>query len=141
MYVNPYLSFDGTTEEAFNFYAKVLGGGITLIQRYGEVPGCEGMSDKDKGKAMHARFESGKVVLLATDSTPDHPYEGIKGMSVALQVDTPEDAERIFAGLAEGAKEIEMPIMQTFWSTRFGMLTDHYNIRWMVNCVQEPPKA
>ena len=141
MHVNPYLSFDGTTEEAFNFYAKVLGGRIVTIMRFGDVPGCEGLSEKDKNRVMHAAFEADKVVLLATDATPDHPYEGIRGMSVALQVDTPEDAERIFAGLSEGAKHIEMPIAQTFWSVRFGMLTDAYNIRWMVNCVQAPPQA
>jgi PhnB protein len=48
-------------------------------------------------------------------------------------VDTPAEAERIFHEMSDGGK-VQMPIGETFWARRFGMLTDKYGIPWMVNC-------
>lgn len=137
----PYLSFDGNTEEAFAFYGKVLGGTTTALLRFGESPGCENMPEADKNKIMHARFEVGDQVLLATDATPDHPYQAPNGMQLTIQVKEPAEAERVFAALAEGAKSIGMPIAETFWSVRFGMLVDRYGTPWMINCEQAPAGA
>lgn len=137
----PYLSFDGNTEEAFGFYEKALGGKTVALLRFGDTPGCEGISDAEKNKIMHARFEVGDQVLLATDATGDHPYQGNKGMQLTIQVKEPDEAERVFAALSEGAQAVIMPIAETFWSVRFGMLVDRYGTPWMVNCEQMPTGA
>ena len=137
----PYLSFDGNTEEAFAFYEKALGGKTTALLRFGDSPGCENMPAADKNKIMHARFEVGDQVLLATDATGDHPYQGNKGMQLTIQVKEPAEAERVFAALADGAQHVVMPIGETFWSVRFGMLVDRYGTPWMVNCEQMPAGA
>jgi len=45
-----YITFNGNTEEAFNFYASALEGKITNIQRFGDSPHGGQMSDADKRK-------------------------------------------------------------------------------------------
>ena len=64
---------------------------------------------------------------------PEHPYEGSKGFSVSLNVDTPAEAERVFQALAENGT-VQMPLAQTFWAVRFGMLVDRFGIPWLINC-------
>jgi PhnB protein len=81
---------------------------------------------------MHARLVVGDQVLMGSDAPPDH-FEKTQGMSVALQVNDPIEAERIFAALADNGT-VRMPIQPMFWAIRFGMLTDRFGIPWMVNC-------
>jgi len=83
---------------------------------------------------MHARLIVGDEVLMGSDAPPDR-YEPMKGITVTLGVDEPADAERIFSALAEGGT-VQMPIQQTFWAARFGMLTDRFGTPWMINCEQ-----
>jgi PhnB protein len=59
---------------------------------------------------------------------------------VALQINDPTEAERLFQALEEGGK-VKMPLQQRFWATRFGMLVDRFGIPWMINCVQAAEKA
>ena len=87
-----------------------------------------------RDKVMHARLIVGDEVLMGSDAPPDR-YEPMKGITVTLGVDEPADAERIFSALAEGGT-VQMPIQQTFWAARFGMLTDRFGTPWMVNCEQ-----
>ena len=103
MQLNPYLTFNGNCEEAFNFYAKCLRGELALLQRFGDTPGCEDMPASHRDKIMHVRLQLGDQVLMASDNHPDHPFEGIKGCSIALSVDQPDEADRIFNELAQGA--------------------------------------
>ena len=70
---------------------------------------------------------------MGSDAHPGHPYEGVKGCSVAMQVDTPEEAERLFKALSEKGT-ILMPIQATFWAVKFGMFTDQFGVPWMINC-------
>lgn len=132
MQINAYLVFNGNCEEAFNFYARCLRGEIVSLQRFGDTQGCEGMPAAHKDKIMHVRLHAGSQVLMASDNHPDHPYEGVKGCSIAVSVDKPEEAERIFTELSQGGTVI-MPIQETFWAQRFGMLTDRFGVPWMVN--------
>jgi PhnB protein len=132
-----YLIFNGTAEAAFEFYAKCLGGKITNLSRFAEAPDCGHMSADDQKRVMHVRMEVGDQILMASDSHPAMGYDGIKGCSVAIQTTDPDQAERFFNALKEGA-EIRMPLGQTFWSERFGMLTDKFGAEWMVNCEKAP---
>lgn len=133
MRLHTYLSFNGDCREALAFYARQLGGNVVAMQSFGEVPGCEGMPADVKDKIMHGRVDIGAYSLMGTDATPDHPYPGVHGAHVVADVDEPEKAESLFAALAIDA-QVEMPLDQTFWARRYGILTDRFGVRWMVNC-------
>jgi len=133
MQVNPYLTFDGQCEAAFTFYAQCLGGEIVAMSRFGETPGCGDVPSDFHDKIMHARLVAGDQLLMGSDCIPDQPYEGVKGCSVALNVDATAEAERIFDALAESGT-VQMPLEPAFWAARFGMLVDQFGVPWMVNC-------
>lgn len=133
MKINPYLNFDGTCEEAFKFYAKCLGGEIVAMIPFGDTEACGHVPAEFKSKIMHARLVSGDVVLMGSDCTPDYPYEGIRGSTVAIQVSQTSEAERLFSALAESGT-VTMPLQKTFWAARFGMFVDQFGVPWMVNC-------
>jgi len=138
MQLAAYLLLDGNAEEAFDFYARCLGGTVTRLSRYGEAPPEMPMPPEMREKVMHIRLEVGDQVLMGSDAMASMgPYEPIKSCSVAIQVDTPAEAERIFRALVDGGTA-QMPIGETFWSTRFGMLVDRYGVPWMVNCPPAP---
>ena len=132
-----HLNFGGNCEEAFQAYAASLRAELSL-QRFGETPGCEDMPASQKDKVMHARLQKGNAVLMASDNHPDHPYEGVKGCSVALTLDEVEEADRIFNELAQGGTVI-MPMQETFFATRFAQLRDRFGINWMI--MRERPAA
>jgi len=137
MQMNPYLFFDGNCEKAFKFYEKVLGGKVLAMLPYeGGPPSDDVPSDWSK-KIMHARLAAGDIVLMGSDAPPPH-QEPMKGFSVSLQVDEPADAERIFGALSQNGT-VKMPICETFWARRFGMLVDQFGTPWMINC--EPMAA
>jgi PhnB protein len=132
MQVNPYLSFNGNCEEAFNYYAKVLGGTINDMMTAENTPMAAEMPPDRVKKIMHAKITIDGEVLMASDVPPEH-YQTPQGMHVSLHPSEPEEAERIFASLAEGGT-IQMPIAQTFWARRFGVCVDRFGIPWLVNC-------
>ncbi len=132
MQMNPYLTFNGKCEAAFKFYEKVLGGKIAFMMRYSEAPAGTPTSAELKDKIMHARLAVGDEVLMGSDAPPQM-CEPMKGMSVTLNFDKPADADRVFAALAENGS-VRMPIQETFWAQRFGVLTDQFGTPWMINC-------
>lgn len=137
MELNPYLSFDGNCAEAFKFYEKSLGGKIVAMMTYAETPMKDQMPAGSHGKIVHARLTLGDRVLMGADAPPGR-YEPAKGMSVILGIDQPTEAERVFKALSENGT-VQMPIEETFWARRFGMVVDRFGIPWMVNC--EKPMA
>jgi PhnB protein len=127
MQLTPYIMFNGNCEEAMNFYAGALGGEIKEFSRYEGSP-AEGMSD-DKSKVMHARMVAGDSSIMGADA--QQPAQG-NNVHLSLNFDSVEKGEKIFAALSEGAT-VTMPLQDTFWGARFGMLTDKFGINWMVN--------
>ena len=132
MQLNPYLVFDGQCEAAFKFYQRCLGGKIEMMLTNGESPMADQTPPEWRNKIMHARLVVGDEVLMGSDAPPDR-YEGAKGFSVTLSIDEPAEAERIFNALAENGT-VRMPLQETFWAVRFGMLVDRFGIPLMVNC-------
>ena len=130
--LNPYLTFNGRCEAAFKFYEKVLGSKIEAMMTYGSSPMAEQTSPAWRNKIMHARRNVGDKMLMASDVPPDR-YEAMKGIMVTLGIDDPGEAERVFHALSESGT-IQMPIQETFWALRFGMLVDQFGTLWMVNC-------
>jgi PhnB protein len=132
MQLNPYLLFNGTCEEAFKFYAKTLDGTIKTMMPFEGSPMEKHAPEEWRKKIMHATLDLDGQVLMGSDARGEH-YHKPQGFSVSLSVDKPEEAERIFAALAEGGN-VRMALQETFWAARFGMVTDRFGIPWMVNC-------
>lgn len=132
MKINPYLNFNGNCQEAFQFYAKVLHGKDLHIMHFRDTPMAAEVPEKDKDLVAHARFSAGDTLIMGSDAAGGR-YNKPQGYAVNINVDTPEEAERVFKGLSDGAT-VGMPIQETFWAKRFGMLTDKYGTHWMVNC-------
>ena len=132
MQMNPYLSFDGKCETAFKFYEKVLGGKVLMMMKYGESPMAAQTPPESRDKIMHARLAVGDKLLMGSDA-PAQMYEPMNGIQVTLSVDKPAEADRIFGALAENGS-VRMPIQETFWAQRFGMLVDQFGTPWMINC-------
>ena len=133
--VNPYLSFNGQCEKAFKFYEECLGGSGLSFHKYGGSPMEGHVPAEWRDKVMHATLLFENTALMGADAPPNF-FTAPQGFSVSIHVDKPEDAERIFNALAKGGK-IQMPIQQTFWTARFGVLIDQFGIPWMVNCSQQ----
>ena len=127
---NTYLNFAGNCEEAFKTYEKILGGKIIMTHRMSDMP-MPSPEGKEK-QIAHIRMLVGEDVLMGSDS-PSQPTTKPSGFAVNVGVDTPEEADRIFAALAEGGVA-HMPIAETFWAQRFGMCVDRFGTPWMVNC-------
>lgn len=132
MQLNPYLSFNGRCEEAFRFYEKVLGGQIVAMMPHAGSPMEQHVPPEWREKIMHARLIVDDKVLMGSDAMPDR-YETMKGFNVTLGIDDPAEADRVFAALAENGT-VQMPIQETFWAHRFGMLVDQFATPWMINC-------
>ncbi|HEV3112270.1 MAG TPA: VOC family protein [Candidatus Binataceae bacterium] len=134
MELNPYLSFNGKCEAAFKFYEKCLGGKIIMMMTHGQSPMKDQTPADWQDKIMHARMTVGDRVLMGADAPPQY-YSKPQGFSVSLSVTDPADAERKFNALAENGT-VQMPLQQTFWAVRFGVLIDQFGIPWMINCEQ-----
>jgi PhnB protein len=134
MKLNVYLNFNGDCAAALKFYERHLGAKIEMMMPHGESPIAQQVPADWCEKVMHARLTLGDTIVMASDAPPDR-YQEPKGFSVSLSVDGAADAERIFAALAENGT-VQMPLQQTFWAAKFGMVVDKFQIPWMINCEQ-----
>ena len=136
MQLHPYLNFNGTCEEALNFYKEVLNGEIVGISHFSEMP--MEISEEDKNRVLNATFNFGNNSFMASDTMPGSGTPTSGNVTLALVTTDIDATNSTFAALAEGGK-INMPLDDAFWGARFGMLTDKFGIEWMINC--ELPKA
>ena len=127
--MNAYLTFDGTCREAMKFYAKCTGGELNLMT-FSEAPGNFPAEAKDR--IMHARLAKGGAVIMASDSMPGQPHIVGNYVWVAIKCESAEETEKLFAAFSENGKVV-MPVGETFWAVRFGMLTDQFGVNWMFN--------
>ncbi|HEY1528335.1 MAG TPA: VOC family protein [Candidatus Angelobacter sp.] len=134
--INTYLTFDGTCKQAMKFYEKCLGGELHLMA-FSEAPVDYPEASKDR--IMHARLAKGPAaILMASDSMPGKPPQQGDNFSVAIQCESAQEIDKLFSAMSEKGK-VTMPLQDTFWGARFGMLTDQFGINWMFNF--EKPKA
>jgi len=133
----PYLNFNGNAIKALAFYAKALGGTVTESSTFGDADMAkeEGMKDK----ILHATFEAGNLKFMVSDCPPGVRVSSGDMVSLSLPFYDLESIESTFKNLAEGAN-ITMPLQDTFWGARFGMLKDKYGVHWMLN-YDYPKKA
>jgi len=133
--IQPYLIFGGRCEEALDFYRNALGAEVDLLIRYQDSPESPppGMLPTGfENKIMHTSFRVGNNILMASDGCEDG--QCFSGFSLSIQVTTEAEADRFFTALCDGG-QVQMPLSKTFWSPRFGMLTDRFGISWMINVV------
>ncbi len=128
-----YLGFDGNCAEAMRFYERALGGKLEVLMSGAESPIAAQMPKEFAHRILHARLAlPGGGLLYAGDAPAHIPYEGIKGVSIALDYDTVAAAEKVFATLADGG-QVQMPMQSAFWAERWGMLIDRFGSPWIVN--------
>ena len=134
MRINPYLSFKGQCREAFEFYAKTFHGEIAMIMTQGESPMAAELPPENRDAVMHAQLNVGDQVLMGADAVEScGPSQG--NGCVTINVDGVDEAERLFAALSAGGT-VFMPIAETFWAQRFGIVTDRFGTPWMINCLK-----
>jgi len=133
--INPYLTFEGNCEEAFNFYRTVFGGEFTYLGRFHEMPDEFDIPEGQEDYVMHVSLPIGdETVLMGSDTSEafGDPVKKGNNFSISVNTDSREEADRFFNGLSENGGII-MPMNETFWGSYFGMLTDKFGIQWMVS--------
>ncbi|OYU79389.1 MAG: VOC family protein [Flavobacterium sp. BFFFF1] len=143
--INPYLTFNGTCEAAFNFYKSVFGGEFPFIGRYKDMPPAEDgkeLSPTEGELIMHVSLMIGNTPLMGSDAPGNYEGEMVTGnnVSISINADSRDEANRVFEGLSAGGT-VTMPIQDTFWGAYFGMFTDKFGINWMVNFDEVPSNA
>jgi len=131
--VQPYLFFSGRCEEALEFYKAAVGAKVTFVLHFNESPQPMPAGTVKPGfekKVMHCSFHVGGSELMASDGCGDNT--AFSGFSLSLSVPTEAEADRAFDALSRGGK-VTMLLGKTFWSPRYGMLTDKFGIAWMVS--------
>jgi PhnB protein len=128
-----FLNFDGNCREAMEFYKKCFAAELFLLS-YGEAPGDPAWAAKEvKDRIMHSSLTKGSLtILMAADIMPGMSFQSGANFSVAIQFENVREIEALFASLGENGT-ITMPLRETFWASSFGMLTDRFGIRWLLN--------
>ena len=139
--IQPYLFFNGACEQAVEFYKKALGAEVLMMMRYKECPEPmppDRVPPGFENKIMHTSLRIGQTIVMASDGcSADKPK--FEGFSLSIAVSSEAEVDRLFKGLSDGGK-VEMPPMKTFWSPRFGMLTDRFGIGWMISVATDAHK-
>lgn len=137
----PFLHFDGNCREAMEFYKQSLGAELFLLP-YSSAPGDQTwVTPESRDRVMHSTLKCGSdtPLLMASDTMPGHDFNPGNSFAVCIECDSAGEIEAFFTALSAGG-EVTMPLQDTFWNARFGMLTDKFGIRWMLN-YPLPPKA
>jgi PhnB protein len=130
MQVQPYLFFDGRCDEALDFYKKAIGAKVGMLMRFKEAPDQSMVAAGTENKVMHAQFQVGDTDILASDGRCTGKMN-FQGFALTISAASESEADKMFAALGEGG-QVTMPMAKTFFSPRFGMLTDKFGIGWMV---------
>lgn len=133
--INPYLMFNGNAEEAFNFYKSVFGGEFTILQRVKETPEADKVPENEQEKIMHVALPIGEGnTLMASDNVASRGSATVQGTNLYISITTESEEEttNLFNKLSAGGK-VEAPLEKTFWGSYFGMFTDKFGVKWMVD--------
>jgi PhnB protein len=131
MAVQPYLFFNGRCDEAIEFYQKAIGAEVMMLLRFKQAPDQSMVRPETAEKIMHARLRIGDAIVLVSDGMCTGGEQKFEGFSLTLSLASAEEVDRRFNALAEGG-QVRMPLDKTFFSPRFGMLTDRFGVGWIV---------
>ncbi len=137
MKLNTYLTFNGTCEEAMNFYKNIFNGEFTTFMRFEDAPAdAFPVADEHKNLVMHCTLEFDGATLMASDT--NEPEHLVTGSNYHLSINASEaQGEATFNALSNGGN-IMMPYTDVFWGGKFGMLVDKFGIQWMVSSDHKP---
>ncbi len=135
MRANVYLHFNGKCAAAFKFYEQCLNAKVAMTMTYGDSPAAA-VHPELRDAVMHTRLVVGDTLIMGCDAPADR-YSKPQGFTVALNTEDPAEVDRVFNALVVGGT-VTMPLQETFWAKRFGMLVDQFGIAWMVNCEKAP---
>jgi PhnB protein len=135
MKVRTYLNYGGNCKQAFEFYEKNLGAKITSMMTFDQMPDPSQAPPNMAKAVLHARLNLGDAEIMASDAPPER-FQPMRSAYISLSADSTPEAERIYKLLADGG-EIFMPMAETFFAQRFGMLRDKFGTSWMV--IHEKP--
>jgi PhnB protein len=130
MQVQPYIFFDGRCDEALEFYKKALGAKVDMLMRFKDAPDQSMVTPESKDRVMHAAVHIGDTQILMSDGHCQGK-PSFQGFSLTINAPSAAEAERQFNALAEGGN-VQMPLGETFFASRFGMLADKFGLGWMV---------
>jgi PhnB protein len=136
MQVQPYLFFEGRTEEAIEFYKNALGAEAEMLMRFKDSPEAGECAPGSADKVMHACFRVGETRVMASDGMASGK-PSFQGFSLSVDARDEADAKRLFNALAEGGK-VQQPLIKTFFSPAFGMVADRFGVSWMVVVPGQP---
>jgi PhnB protein len=131
MLVLPYLNFDGRCDEALEFYKKAIDAKVSMLMRFKDAPDQSLISPGSENKVMHSSFQVGETTIMASDGrcTGKANFHGI---ALSITANSEAEADKLFSGLAEGG-QVTMPLSKTFFSPKFGMLSDKFGVGWMIS--------
>jgi PhnB protein len=130
MNVEPYLFFEGRTEEALDFYRQKLGAKVEAMMRYKDNPDPQYNPPNSANKVMHALFRIGDTKVMASDGNcAGKP--SFQGFALTINAANPAEAKQRFDALADGG-QVQMPLNETFFAKSFGMVADRFGMSWMV---------
>jgi PhnB protein len=137
MDLQPYLFFEGRTEEAIELYKRALGAKVEMMMRFKESPDKEmcPVSPAMEDKVMHATLRIGNTMVFASDGQ-GQGTPSFKGFALSINVASQSEAERVFSALSDGG-QVQLPLTKTFFSPCFGMLSDRFGVSWMVIIPQQ----
>ena len=132
MNIQPYLSFEGRAQEAIDFYKSALGATVDVIMHFKDAPPemQAQMSPDSKDKIMHAAFHVGDTQVMASDGHCSGKAS-FSGVTLTLNAASNGEAEKLFGALGKGG-QVTMPMSETFFAHRFGMVADKFGVNWMV---------
>lgn len=133
-----YLYFTGQCEEAFNFYKRAIGGEITVMSRFKEMPTGPDqpvLPEIYADQIMHVTLTLGDDINIMGSDQPEGfgpPHLIGTNFSISLGTESREETDKVFQALSEEGT-VTMPLADTFWGSYFGMCTDRYGVNWMVS--------
>lgn len=133
--INPYLTFNGHCQQAFEFYKSVFGGEFAYIGKFKDMPSEQPLPPHVGELIMHVSLPiSAETILMGSDANEHFGQTAQAGSNVSISINTGSEAEarKLFDGLSAGGT-VTMPLDKTFWGAFFGMFTDKFGIHWMVN--------
>ena len=130
MQVQPYLFFEGRCEEAAKFYESALHAKIETLMRFKDSPDPGMCPSSDGNKVMHMNLRIGDQTIMASDGRCEG-RPSFQGFALSLNITAEAEADRLFAALADGG-QVQMPLAKTFYSPRFGMVSDRFGVSWMI---------
>ena len=137
MKISVQLAFTGQCRQAFEFYEKVFGGKITVMNTFGgnDAPLPPGSVEADAEMIRFGEIQVGDYAILGNDLR-EEDYEPMRGFNISIHTQTVQEAEKIFNGLAEGG-EVHTPLTEVAWSPAFGMLRDKFGVPWLILALTE----